>query len=156
MCTSSPSRKVCMHTFRLGDEVHIAEDTRTVRHSSALLPCSHQAGVIHEPEHEMRAFFAGLDEAWPPPQHIPIVRLESGHPLLAPPYRGFHRSTCAVCGHTFRLHDHVLICPCSPNSPLCQTAIHRDTLHGLHCFEAWNPGTNRQDYCPVTSRKLNE
>jgi len=52
-----------------------------------------------------------------------------------------------------------VICPCSPLEPLCQTAIHRDLIHGLHCLEAWNPGVNQQGkqrYCPITSRKIDD
>jgi hypothetical protein len=145
----------CLHTFRLGDEVSIDKDG-VVRHCSVLLPCVRGEEGIVEISKETSAFFAGLDETWPPPGDVRIVRLEEGHKLLAPPRAGFRRHTCAVCGHTLRLHDHVIICPCSPNEPLCGTAIHRDPVHGLHCFEAWNPGANKQHYCPVTSRKLDE
>ncbi|NEO75337.1 hypothetical protein [Moorena sp. SIO4G3] len=144
---------VCSHTFRLGDEVYIAED-RTVRHNNALLPCAQGNATGSEPSPETSAFFAGLDTAWPPPKDMPIVRLEAGHELLAPPLAGFQRHTCVVCGHTLRLNDHVVICPCSPHKPLCRIAVHRDLIHGLHCFDAWNPGANGQLYCPVTSRKL--
>jgi len=144
---------VCRHTFRLGDEVFIGEDG-AARHCSVLLPCVHSDGIGMELSKETSAFFRGLDETWPPPADVPIVRLEEGHELLAPPGAGFRRHTCAVCGHTFRLNDHVIICPCSPHSPRCITAIHRDPVHGLHCYEAWNPGANKQDFCPVTSRKI--
>jgi hypothetical protein len=144
---------VCSHTFRLGDEVHIAEDG-TVRHCSVLLACSQRLDSAQQASHETAEFFRGLDEAWPRPDDVPIFRLEAGHELLAPPREGFRRRTCVVCGHTFRLHDEVVICPCSPNDPLCSAAVHRDVMNGLHCYEAWNPAANRQHYCPVTSRKL--
>ncbi|MGK7874145.1 MAG: hypothetical protein AB4426_12770 [Xenococcaceae cyanobacterium] len=146
---------VCSHTFRLGDEVEIAED-KSVRHNSALLPCAQGNVTALDPGQETSAFFAGLDAAWPPPKDIPIVRLEATHELLAPPLAGFQRHTCAVCGHSLRLNDHVVICPCSPHKPLCKIAVHRDLIHGLHCFDAWNPAANGQLYCPVTSRKLDE
>ncbi len=146
---------VCFHTFRLGDEVIISKDGK-VRHNSPLLPCSQNKQVSLESSHETSTFFDGLYESWPPPKDISVVRLEQNHGLLAPPRAGFKRHSCAVCGHTLRLHDHVVICPCSPNEPKCLTAIHRDPIHGLHCFEAWNPGANKQEYCPVTSRKLDE
>ena len=147
--------QVCAHTFRLGDTVFI-DKNRQVFHNSALLPCAKEGQVAIEISHEISDFFEGLSETWPPPKNIPITRLEHGHELLAPKRGGFKRKTCAVCGHTFRLHDHVIICPCSPNDPKCMTAIHRDPIHGLHCYEAWNPGANKQEYCPVTQRKLNE
>jgi hypothetical protein len=146
---------VCSHTFRLGDEVYISED-KTVRHNSALLPCAQGKVNSSAVSEETSAFFAGLDSAWPPPKDIPIMRLELENELLAPPLAGFQRHTCAVCGHTLRLNDHVVICPCSPHKPRCQIAVHRDLIHGLHCFDAWNPGANRQSYCPITSRKLDE
>lgn len=148
----------CQHTFRLGDEVEIGNDG-VVRHRSVLLPCTKDAPeemVLHQ---ETAEFFMGMDETWPPPADMPVHRLFEGHELLAPPLNNFRRHTCAVCGHTLRPHDHVIICPCSPENPHCLTAIHRDPLHGLHCYEAWNPRANKQDpgkpdFCPVTSRKL--
>lgn len=146
---------VCSHSFRLGDEVDIAEDG-TVRHNSALLPCSQIDETKLEFSEQTSDFFTGLDKALPPPQDIPIVRLDVGHYLLAPPIAGFKRHTCVVCSHTFRQNDRVVICPCSPNQPLCKIAVHRDVMHGLNCLEAWNPGINKQRYCPVTSKKLYE
>jgi hypothetical protein len=67
----------------------------------------------------LRDFFAGLNAAWPIPQDIPLIRLEVGHPLLAPPEHGHARASCRVCGHTFRPSDRVVICPCSPDQPKC-------------------------------------
>jgi hypothetical protein len=145
--------RVCGHTFRTGDEVLIETDG-TVRHQSALLPCAGGKSVTPLEPAEAAAFFRGLDEAWPPPRDLPVHRLEEGDPLLTPPFAGFRRHVCAVCGHTLRLHDHVVLCPCSPQRPICRIAIHRDPLHGLHCWEAWNPGAYTQ-YCPATSREIN-
>ncbi|MEH2368483.1 hypothetical protein [Nostoc sp.] len=146
---------ICSHTFRLGDEVYIAED-RPVKHNSALLPCSKTDVSKWKFSEETSAFFMGLDTAWPPPQDIPVVRLDAGHQLLAAPFAGFERHTCVVCGHTLRQNDRVVICPCSPDQPLCKIAVHRDLMHGLNCLEVWNPGANGQRYCPVTSKKLYE
>lgn len=145
---------VCQHTFRLGDEVFI-DSQGVIRHFSILLPCHRGVEAPVEVSKETSVFFKGMDETYPPPEDVCIVRLEEGHELLAPPSKQFHRRRmCAVCGHTFRLNDHVVICPCSPNDPRCITAIHRDPIHGLHCFDAWNPGANKQDFCPVTSTKI--
>ena len=148
----------CKHTFRLGDEVNIAKDG-TVLHNSALLPCAKPEILAPKASSETREFFIGLDKAWPPPKNMPVVRLdwtsEIGRTLLAQPIGAFQRYRCVVCSHTLRINDHVVICPCSPDNPLCQTAVHRDLIHGLHCLDAWNPGANGQSYCPVTSRKLN-
>ena len=149
---------VCKHTFRLGDEVEINIDGKVV-HNSALLPCAQQDVASTQATSEVADFFSGLDKAWPPPLNMPVRRLDMtsdiGRNLLAAPIGVFRRSRCAVCSHTLRLHDHVVICPCSPHQPLCQTAVHRDLIHGLHCLDAWNPSANGQSYCPITSRKLN-
>jgi hypothetical protein len=152
----------CDHTFRLGDEVDISKDG-VVRHSSALLPCAKPDQKPDDIAAETTNFFQGMDETWPPPENMTIVRLEKEHPLLAPPDGKFRRHKCVVCGHTFRLHDHVVICPCRANdkdmynpSKKCMVAIHRDLIHGLHCLDAWNPNANNQKFCPVTLRKLDE
>lgn len=146
---------VCSHTFRLGDEVYLTEDG-TVQHNSALLPCSKTDVTMREFSEEASAFFKGLDTACAPPKDVPVVRLDTGHQLLAPPFAGFQRHSCIVCNHTLRQNDWVVICPCSPDQPLCKIAVHRDLTHSLNCLEAWNPGFNSQRYCPVTSRKLYE
>jgi hypothetical protein len=149
----------CSHTFRVGDEVHIAPGGN-VQHSSPLLPCAQ--GEKTQPElsnNESADFFAELYEAWPPPKDLPIIRLDVESPLLAPPYARFKRHACAVCGHTLRVNDHVTICPCSLGEPLCQAAIHCDRINGLSCLESWNPGINqpsKQRYCPITSRRIDD
>ena len=151
--------EVCAHTFRVGDEVDITEGGR-VRHSSGLLPCARRERVAPEPLMESNDFFEGLYEAWPPPEGLPIIRLDFTSALVAAPYAGFRRHACAVCGHTLRVNDHVVICPCSVKEPLCQTAIHSDRINGLPCLESWNPSINQrnkeQSYCPVTSRGIDD
>ncbi|MCP4696644.1 MAG: hypothetical protein GY862_07330 [Gammaproteobacteria bacterium] len=146
--------QTCGHTFRPGDEVFIFPDGR-ILHDSGLLPCKGQSSEAAIQSEAAGDFFQGLDAAWPPPKDLPVVRLEQGSRLLAPPYAGFKRHTCAVCGHTFRLHDMVIICPCQPRAPMCQVAIHRDPLHNLHCWSLWGTEEgNRLQYCLATSRKL--
>lgn len=151
--------EICAHTFRVGDEVHVGEDGR-VQHSSGLLPCARGDRGAAAPFKESADFFAGLYEAWPPPKNLPIIRLDAASPLVAAPYAGFRRHACAVCGHTLRVNDHVIICPCSLDEPLCQTAIHSDRVNGLPCLESWNPGINQQGneqrYCPITLRRLDD
>jgi hypothetical protein len=142
----------CEHTFRPGDQVEIDSDG-TVLHQSPLLPCARGGTAETAPTVILSEFFAGLDSSWPPPPDMEIIRLEEGHFLLAPPHAEFQRHRCWVCGHTLRLHDSVVRCPCSPKKPLCAVAIHRDPIHGLHCLNSWNPqGTLK--HCPVTSRVL--
>lgn len=145
--------QICRHTFRAGDPVEVEPGGRAL-HASALLPCA-GSGAEASANPEAGAFFAGLDEAWPPPAGLHVVRLDAGHSLVAPPHHGFQRHTCAVCGHTFRPQDHVILCPCFPSAPRCQAAIHLDPVHGLHCYKDWNPGAHRL-HCPATSREIDE
>jgi hypothetical protein len=146
------SCSICSHTFRVDDEVAISQEG-IIRHDSALLPCAAEKSLKLVQTQETGDFFRGLDEIWKPPQQLLIHRLEEGHPLLAPPYRHFKRHICAVCAHTLRPLDAVVICPCSPNEPRCQIAVHRDPAHYLYCWEDWKP-TEYGLHCPATSRKL--
>lgn len=136
----------CRHTFRLGDTV-VIEGRSTVRHAEMRCADAEQESAVSA---EVARFFAGVDETWSPPEDVPIVRLDPSHLLLAPPTAGFRRHTCVVCSHTLRLHDHVVICPCGPRDPICSVAVHRDPVHGLHCWDSWTGGRTRA-YCPVTS-----
>jgi hypothetical protein len=145
---------LCRHTFRLGDEVDLGSDG-VARHGPAVRVCGRRDACAVRSDAEAAEFFTGLEETWPPPPGLPVRRLALGHPLLAPPYAGFRRHTCAVCGHTLRPGDAIVRCPCSPSAPVCQVAIHRDPVQGLHCWDAWNPGGYLR-YCPATSRKLDE
>ena len=149
--------EVCGHTFRHGDQVYVYDDGRVV-HDSVLLPCT--GGESSEQTADSQAttdFFRGMDETWPPPKDLPVMRLEHGHILLAPPHAGFKRHACAVCGHTLRPHDTVIICPCQPHDPMCQVAIHRDPLHNLLCWSLWGTEEgNRLQHCLATSRQLFE
>ncbi len=62
--------------------------------------------------------------------------------------RWLHRR-CAVCGHTFRPGDQVVICPCDPVSPRCRAAVHRDLLKQIHCWELWQGSPLRTGSCLV-------
>lgn len=143
--------QVCGHTFRRGDSVRI-EVGGPIVHTDPALPCA-GGGQVEDLIPQAGAFFDGLDETWPPPKDLQILRLDEDHFLVAPPRAGFRRRTCVVCGHTFRSLDHVVLCPCFPDAPACQAAIHRDPVHGLHCFDDWNPGAFKL-HCPATSRQL--
>jgi hypothetical protein len=144
----------CQHSFRLDDEVFI-DGQGTVNHDSSSLPCSQQREQEPTPAQsdDLADFFKGIDKIWAPPENLPVHRLAEGHPLLGLPYAGFKRHQCAVCGHTLRLFDVVVICPCNPQEPRCQIAIHRDPSRNLLCWEDWKP-KDYQLYCPATSRKL--
>lgn len=147
---------VCHHSFRAGDEVRIEPDG-TVCHASSDLPCDR--GEVRELQANplLDRFLKGLDTAWPPPRDVPITRLTPGHPLLVPPTSQFpKRRRCAVCRHTFRVHDHVVICPCRPWDPRCLSAVHRDPCHGLSCLDMWDPKANNQQFCPITHESFDD
>ena len=149
---------VCRHTFRVGDEVAV-DAQGTPRHDSPDLPCGGSAHAVAVQGDELTAFFRGLDTAWPPPQGIPVWRLELGgmfSHLLSPPFAGFRRHACAVCGHSLRPQDVVVICPCHAagrTTRRCDIAIHRDSVRGLHCWDAWTHGELSR-YCPGTSQDV--
>jgi hypothetical protein len=134
--------KVCGHTFRVGDDVLVGDE---VLHQMAELPCAggpSRAG--RAATSDVGTFFAGLAEAWPMPAEVPLVRLEGGHPLLAPTQGVFPRHACRICGHTFRPFDHVVLCPCAPDAPTCMVAVHRDILRQLHCWDDFHSSDLRQ------------
>jgi hypothetical protein len=143
----------CKHTFRRGDRVRIeyVQGKRRVRHAGALLPCSGNS-VPEDYSANDCNFFEGLIQAWPPPKNL--VRLARGHPLLLGPENGMpQRIFCKVCGHTFRPHDQVVICPCSPSESKCGLAVHQDPVTGLHCLTDWDPAASTgepvpPEYCP--------
>ncbi len=130
--------RVCGHTFRPGDEVRISRNGQ-VLHDMPGLRCASEKPASEIPgDPEIRTdFFAGLETAWPMPADVPVTRLEGDHYLLAPPLQGHGRASCRICGHTFRPYDHVVICPCSPENPRCQAAVHRDLFRHLHCWDEW-------------------
>ena len=91
--------KVCGHTFRLGDEVCIFQNGQVV-HALPGLNCYEpkaQTGDLSFSKLHAE-FFAGLNKAWPLSTDVPVIRLETRHPLLAPPYHGHSRASCRVCG----------------------------------------------------------
>ncbi|RKZ39383.1 MAG: hypothetical protein DRR16_24825 [Candidatus Parabeggiatoa sp. nov. 3] len=138
----------CDHTFRAGDKVLISPEN-PIRHHSTLLSCAQPTPPRSSPSAETSAFFQGYDTTCPAPDQAPLKRLEEGDPLLTPAYGGFQRHSCTICGHTLRISDLVILCPCQPQNPQCQIAIHRDPNHGLHCWQLWEANEGR--YCPATS-----
>ncbi|MEO0478716.1 MAG: hypothetical protein AAF196_04485 [Planctomycetota bacterium] len=140
----------CRHTFRVGDTVILGEDG-AVRHDGD------RACQGPDPQNAfgdaVLQFFEGLDRACPPPRGIRVVRLEAGHRLLSEEKGAFRRHGCAVCGHSFRAGDQVVICPCSPDSPRCMIAVHRDSVHGLYCWDDWS-AAKRDMLCPMNGRRM--
>jgi rubredoxin len=133
--------QVCGHTFRPGDEVRVDADGRVLHDLPGLRCAEGDAGLTAvSSSGALKAFFEGLEAAWPLSDDIPITRLVGDHPLLAPPRAGFARHACRVCGHTFRPSENVVICPCSPSAPRCWATVHRDLMHQLHCWDEWIKG----------------
>ena len=140
----------CLHTFRIGDRVTLHPGNPTV-HAKSMKFCQSSDSSEPQTSSETDAFFRGLDRAWQPPEDLLVTRLESGHELLAPPANGRRRRSCAVCHHTFRSGDRVIICPCNPAKPFCSVAVHRDPIQGLNCWQIWNPNSSQAKYCLMTS-----
>jgi hypothetical protein len=131
---------VCGHSFRPGDRVRRTPAGETV-HVMPGLCLSEETQPADEAQGnspEQEAFFAGLEAACPVPDDVQVRRLTPGHPLLAPPMPGLLRHACRVCGRTFRPGELVVICPCAPNAPHCQAAVHRDHIRQLWCWDEWH------------------
>jgi hypothetical protein len=144
-----PCRR-CEHTFRRGDRVEAGAGADAAHAGGC--PDERGAASAADPP-ERAAFYAGLAAAHPPPADLRLVRLGPGHPLLGEGRAPFRRPTCAVCGHSLRPFDEVVVCPCQPEAPLCRAAVHRDSIRALHCWDEWSK-SKLASYCPVTSRKL--
>jgi len=142
----------CGHSFRNGDIVVIMEDG-TVYHETPLLPCASGSPPIINESDLLDQFYAGIETTYPPLKIAPVTRLEKGHFLISDPTPGFRRYECSVCGHTLRLYDIVVICPCNPEDPKCRIAIHNDPIKGLNCWGEWKPKQYTL-HCPATSKKL--
>lgn len=152
----------CGHTFRRGDGVVVSPEREVIHAWDGALSCPGEvrgAGRVKERGGEQArgderaAFYAGVARAYPPPAELPIVRLAPDHPLVAPSAPVFRRAACALCGHSLRPFDEVVICPCSPDAPLCSGAVHRDPLRTLYCWDEWQK-SHLGRFCPVTSRRL--
>jgi hypothetical protein len=142
---------VCQHTFRVNDPVGRDGAGRVV-HQGAGLFCATGEPARSASADLILDFYAGLDDALPPPPGTLVTVLPEGHFLTARPVGLFGRRRCLVCAHTFRPGDRVIVCPCRPEARICQAAVHRDPANGLFCWEAWSPGGATGD-CPVTSRR---
>ncbi|MCG8416413.1 MAG: hypothetical protein MJE77_00555 [Proteobacteria bacterium] len=140
----------CKHSFRQGDRVVHPQPGKPPVHTDDTAFCACPDGPTLEQCRDAEAFYRGLKRGWNPGQATHVTTLPPGHPALAPPRAGFGRKTCAVCGHTLRPHDEVVLCPCRPEAPLCQAAVHCDIVHQLPCLNDWNDRAG-QPACPVTS-----
>ncbi len=121
-------------------------------HDGPDLGCAGQPRTPARASRLAGGFFQGLVAAWPDAQ-VATTELTPGHALLERLGRGRRRRFCAICGDTLRPYDRVVICPCQPEAPLCETAVHFDVLRQLHCWHDWVSDPEHLS-CPATSRKL--
>ncbi len=143
---------VCKHTFRPGDDVLLQAGNKVVHDLPGLRCASSEQAESTADVTANKAFFEGLEHAWPLPEDVPVIQLEPGHWLLAPPraHSRFSRHACRVCGHSFRAGDRVVICPCDPVKPRCRVAVHRDILQQNHCWDQWQAGDSRDQCLAMT------
>ncbi|MBT2510190.1 hypothetical protein J7I98_30920 [Streptomyces sp. ISL-98] len=154
----------CGQSFRRGDPVRVGDGGAAgsgvapddVAHLDPALVCA--AGPGEEPEgpggHSTDStasteFAAGVLATWPPVDGVPVAPLTADDWQVArPAVHGARPPRCLYCAHTFRAGEHVVLCPCSPASPACGAAVHRDPAAGLVCWESWRP-EGRLKICPV-------
>jgi hypothetical protein len=161
----------CNQTFRPGDQVRLKPDG-TVGHLDPALdrspvdpaddehsrPDDDQAAPAAQGPAHSDGFAEGLLMAWPPPRDVPVFRLGPADWQVTTPRNGSTAPTCPGCGHTFRIGDMVIICPCAgpdgdPRREYCRIAVHRDPARGLCCWDDWAPdGQLRR--CPRTFEQL--
>ncbi len=157
----------CGHTFRRGDRVRHDAQTSAVSHLDPTLGCAAADDALSQdaafgnglagagdatPAYpaDLDEFAYGLAAAWPPAGSVPVTQLGQGDWRITPPRPPLGRARCLYCGHTFRENEYVIICPCSPASPACGAAVHRDPAAGLICWESWQP-SGEVRLCPVTA-----
>ncbi|GAA1392559.1 hypothetical protein GCM10009639_24420 [Kitasatospora putterlickiae] len=143
----------CGHSFRRGDRVRLGSGAADVVHLDRGPGCGAAGGpgpgAAADPD-AVAEFGAGLLEAWPPLDGVPVEAVAPGDPRIADRSRhGARPPKCLYCGHTFRPHEWVVRCPCRPDRPVCRASVHRDPASGLVCWESWKPG-GRVEVCPVT------
>ncbi len=144
----------CGQTFRRGDAVEVTvRPDYVVVHTDPWMSCGGtsvgEAGGHESPgRNDAAGFAAGLLTAFPVAGGIPVLQLPAGDWRVATPDR-VDPPRCLYCGHTFRVGEHVVVCPCGPLTPKCGAAVHRDPAAGLSCWEAWRPDSSLS-VCPVT------
>ncbi len=153
----------CRHTFRVGDPAATCPACGRVYHWNPIqgLDC---LGVVFDHE-EGRCTCRGEPILEPPPMLNRRTRPEqmaafvgglalewsaygSREPVIVTPK--LEGRLCSVCGHTVRLRETVVRCPCG-NGPgkVCPAVIHLDFARQLHCWNDWNGGRGKS-YCPLT------
>jgi hypothetical protein len=157
----------CRHTFRVGDPAATCPRCGRVYHWNPIqgLDC---LGVVFDNE-AGRCICRGERILEPPPIPADLVAAEPMGAFvggLAREYSAYGGQRpvvvtpelegllCAVCGHTVRLRELVVHCPCG-NGPggLCPAVIHLDFARQLHCWNDWHGGRGKS-YCPLTGHEL--
>jgi hypothetical protein len=151
--------QTCGHTFRRGDRALVDAAARTARHLVPGLPCgTHpetggtEAGPTAADERD--EFIAGMLSAWP--SRVPVTRISPADPRLPRPGRDVVSPACLYCGHSFRIGEYVVTCPCQSSQgepPACAAAVHRDPTAGLPCWDKWQPAGTLA-VCPTTAARL--
>lgn len=138
----------CGHSFRRGDVVTTDPETGRLRHLERALRCAVAGGEPrHGPDPDTAAFAEGLLAEFPARGEAPVHQLAADAWQVARP-GDIRPPLCQECGHTFRAHEAVVICPCHPADPgECRSAVHRDPGAGLLCWERIAP-TGIVDVCP--------
>ncbi len=157
----------CRHTFRVDDPAATCPRCGRVYHWNPIqgLDC---LGVVFDHEEgrcicrgepipelppmpdrrtrpeQMAAFVGGLALEW--------SAYGDREPVIVTP--GLEGRLCAVCGHTVRLRETVVRCPCG-NGPgkVCPAVIHLDFALRLHCWNDWHGGRGKS-YCPLTGHEV--
>ncbi len=142
---------ICGHDFRIDDTVFVSGGT--VIHAGGALDCRGGEPILAVDPALSAAFLAGLYQAWPQVLESHSHSLDQDHPLLAAPLGRIRRATCAVCGHTLRPGEQVVICPCQPDQPCCRLAVHHDPLRGQTCWSDYAHGDG-PSHCLTTGRPL--
>jgi hypothetical protein len=141
----------CDHTLRRGEMVQVDDSTRAVRHADQSSECD--AGEAGGDSADVMEFLEGMQTTWPTGHDLPVASTDD-LPFLLNRLPGVgRRPACLNCRHSFRPHETVIVCPCSPFQPQCQHAVHRDPGLGLVCWESWRP-SGQLTVCPVTLREL--
>ncbi|MBO0819815.1 MAG: hypothetical protein J2P26_03075 [Nocardiopsaceae bacterium] len=159
--------KTCGHTFRRGDRALVDSAARTVVHlvpglacgtgldrgtgPSGTDPAGPTAAAPPGATGDRDEFTEGLLATWP--ANVALARIAAGDWRVPRPGGRKTVPACLYCGHTFRPGEYVVICPCQPGQPACETAVHRDPAAGLPCWDRWRPA-GKLSVCPTTTARL--
>lgn len=149
------------HSFRIGDRVEI-DNNGDVQHDDETF--QRLVGGGDDAKDDAAAsdgavidFLKGAYSLTPPDEQPYLKLLLPGDPLVAMPEARFKRHVCAVCNHTLRPGETVLICPCDAINKTkgrkCMIAMHHDVANGLYCFGEWS-SYQKELFCPAFLKKI--